>query len=88
MSKELDMKNLRFLPIEKIPPRKRRSKWREIFSRIPKGKALVLNEDEASYASVRSSLKSYKEKGEFQNIVIYSRRDLESGKRMIYVLNP
>jgi hypothetical protein len=88
LSNLADENNLSFIPVSDVPSKGRRSKWRRIFIKIPKGQALVLSEDQASYQSVRSSLKNFQDKGEFENLKIFSRRDNETGKRMIYISNP
>ena len=82
---KLDMDNLNFIPVGKVPERVVYTPWPEIFEKIPPGQALVLNENQVNPDSARAALKRFQENEQFMNLEVRVRG--QRGKRTTFILN-
>ena len=68
---KLDEANLKIIDASLVPDKRvEKGKWELIFEKIPLGKALVLEEKEASESAVRTGLYDLQGKGKFQNFIV------------------
>jgi len=54
---KIDMSNLTFVPLTRVPERIVYTPWPDLFGKIPVGQALVVREDELNPDSTRAALK-------------------------------
>jgi len=88
MRKQVKLEDFAFVGEEEVPKKPiRRTPWQEIFSSIPRGKAIVIPEDKLAVSTVRSALKRYQHKGQFIHLYSTTRKDAK-GKYKTYVVNP
>ena len=83
--RKLELDNLSFIPVNKVPDRVVYTPWPELFEKIPAGQALVLGEYQANPDSIRAALKRFQEKKQFMNLEVRVRG--QRGKRTTYILN-
>lgn len=82
----VDVSKLKIVPESDVPYR-RQTKWDEVFSAIPKGKAVALSESEGINAdSVRSALLRRQHEGKYKNLRVIVRGP--RGKRRLWIVNP
>lgn len=86
MRKKLKTEDLRFVDAEDVPKIVVRTPWEEVFSKIPLGKALVLQHEQASPSTVRTALKRYQKEGKYRNLYMTTRK-VAKGKYVTYVVN-
>ena len=83
MSVEID--DIKFIPKDEVPERRRRTDWDTIFTSIPKGQAAVFSEKQIMPSAVRQALQRRQKRGLFRNIdVVISGK---KGTRTVYVVN-
>jgi hypothetical protein len=83
---KIDMGNLTFVPVSKVPESVVQAPWSQVFEKIPAGQALVLTEAQANPDAVRTALKRLqKKRKQFLNLAVRVR--VAEGKRLTYVLN-
>ena len=87
MSKQIKTEDLRFVDEQEVPEISVRTQWEEIFGKIPRGKALVLQHEQAAPSTVRTALKRHQKKGKFKNLFLTTRK-VEGNKYVSYVVNP
>lgn len=51
--------NLKFIPIEQLPPLRRQIKWYDLFDSIPEGKAMQLKGNKKETSCIRTSISRY-----------------------------
>jgi hypothetical protein len=84
---KLDETNLKIIDASMVPDRRvEKGKWELIFEKIPTGKALVIEENEASESAVRTGLYELQDKGKFKNFIVRKVRS-ENGSYTLYVIN-
>jgi hypothetical protein len=83
----LDETKLKIIDASLVPDNKViKGKWELIFEKIPSGKALVIEEKEASESAVRTGLYDLQGKGKFKNFVVRKVRS-RNGSYTLYVIN-
>ena len=60
--------------------------WRDIFRKIPDGKAMMFEAGEAHPSTVRTQLQEFHKKGEFMSLSMTTRKSGDKGY-IIYVTN-
>lgn len=85
--KRIDLENLKFISEDELPPRFVKTPWEEIFSKIPRGKALVLQPDQVATTTARTALRRFQKNGRFKLLYVKSRKVAEN-KYVTYVVNP
>jgi hypothetical protein len=77
---------IRYIDESEIPARRLRAQWEEVFSDIPRGKALIVKPDEYHYSTVRLSLKKLQKMGKLKRLYVTTKT--VNGERWTYVVNP
>jgi len=86
--KGVDLNNLTIIDESKFPEKRvRYTPYREILQSIPKGKAVVISDEEISVDTLRAGVRRLQKKGEFTKILIRSTKGVDGIKR-VYLLNP
>jgi len=88
MSKKVRFKDLELIDATEVPERKyqRGIDWEEIFSKIPSGKAAVIQPEQLHSSTVRTALKRFQKRGKFTNLFMTTRK-IAKGKYVSYVAN-
>lgn len=85
-NKEKKTESYEIIDESEVPERSERSsKYKRMFERIPKGKALVLSEEEVSLMGLRAALKKFQRRGLFKNLRA-TQRTID-GKVKLYIIN-
>jgi len=82
---KVDVSNLTFIPLSKVPKSVVYTPWPDLFNKVPPGQALVLKEDELNPDSVRGALKRFQKSKQFMNLEVRVRGPRP--KRTTYILN-
>jgi len=85
MNTQKDM-NYEMIDESEVPEKSTKSsKYKKLFEGIPKGKAVVINEEQANLLGVRQALRSMQRRGKFRNIKATQRTT--NGKVTLYIIN-
>ena len=88
VDKKLDLDNLTFVDEAVVPTKRvRYTPYRDIVTRIQKGKALVISDKEVNVDTFRAGIVRLQKKGEFKQLALRQSKDAE-GTRILYILNP
>lgn len=83
---DLDKLKLEFIPIEEVPTAKTRAApWDDVFSKIPRGQALVLKEPQFNAGTLRAALVRRQKAGKWKNLKYSSKG--RHGSATIYIMN-
>lgn len=76
----------KLISVDKVPRKGRQTKWYNILSKIPAGKALEITEDEINPETAYGALKRQQKKGRFKSYQ-FTRRKIK-GKIHMYITHP
>lgn len=80
----MESEKLKFIPASDVPYAKQ-TKWDEIFAKIPKGQALVLDEPAVNADTLRAAFLRRKRQGKFKSLEMIARG--QRGHRRSYIVN-
>lgn len=85
---KIDMENLKFVPASEVPASHRHGEtnWEALFTRVPRGQAIVLHEPDVFASSISQALRRMQKRdGKFKNLQVVTRG--KHGTATIYLLN-